>query len=244
MNGNLDAEHYRNHSSPQYTFAQEVLSSLDLKGDEMILDVGCGDGRLTAELSESLPNGHIVGVDPSESMIELASQTSSPNLTFQTGSAEEVSLDVHVDVILILSALHWVRHPEKALQNLASFLKPGGSLYILTYPKESPYWQFLEKTSQKDKWKPYASAYSTILSAQEYKQVLENLGLTINIFSLEEKVATYANAEELRNYIKGWLQCYLPLPTELENAFLDDVIKNTPLKIPYTKLIICSSSPR
>ena len=67
-----DAQTYDRVSDPQYEWGLEVLDRLDLTGDECVMDAGCGSGRVTAKLLERLPDGRVLCVDASESMIEKA----------------------------------------------------------------------------------------------------------------------------------------------------------------------------
>lgn len=60
---------YAKHSSAQQTWAREMIRKLSLKGDDRVLDVGCGDGKVTAEIAGLLPHGSVVGIDSSEAMI-------------------------------------------------------------------------------------------------------------------------------------------------------------------------------
>src|SRR6266436_10262796 len=88
------AEYYRR-SSLQEAMAQEVLALLDLKGSERILDVGCGDGKITAEIAARAPRSSVVGVDPSRDMISFAQRhygrATTHNLRFQAGDARILS---------------------------------------------------------------------------------------------------------------------------------------------------------
>ena len=67
-----DAADYAQHSSEQFKWACELTEKLDLRGDETVLDIGCGDGKVTAAIAAQLPNGRVVGIDSSPQMIELA----------------------------------------------------------------------------------------------------------------------------------------------------------------------------
>lgn len=250
----LDADHYRKHSSFQYELACEILGTLKLKGDETILDVGCGEGRITAELSLRVPHGKVIGMDSSASMIRLAKKSfhtqDYPNLSFKHSSAEEMHCAYPADIILILNTLHWIRNPKMALLNISNCLKSEGSLFILTYPKESPYWQFLEDTIQNEEWISFASksAFHIACTTQKYRQLLEECGFDINECALEEKVASYLSPAALGAYIKGWLQCYVPLPQKLTEKFLEQATKRAQncsvsngsgeIRLPYLKLTL------
>jgi trans-aconitate 2-methyltransferase len=67
---NWNAEDYEMHSQSQQQWARELIGMLSLKGGEDVLDLGCGDGKVTAEIAEALPNGTVIGVDNSESIFE------------------------------------------------------------------------------------------------------------------------------------------------------------------------------
>jgi trans-aconitate methyltransferase len=67
-----NASEYNRRSALQKWLADKSLAGLDLRGSERVLDVGCGDGKITAEIAERLPGGSVVGVDSSTRMIEFA----------------------------------------------------------------------------------------------------------------------------------------------------------------------------
>src|SRR5690349_9103850 len=75
-----NADEYARQSSLQQAMASEVLARLDLQGTERVLDVGCGNGKITAEIAARVPRGSVVGVDPSREMIAFASNHFSPAL--------------------------------------------------------------------------------------------------------------------------------------------------------------------
>ena len=59
----------------QQTWARELIARLNLRGDEHILDVGCGDGKVTAEIARAVPRGSATGIDASAEMIGFAQKT-------------------------------------------------------------------------------------------------------------------------------------------------------------------------
>jgi len=83
VNYSWDAKDYAKNSQNQFQWAKELIPKLKLQSNEALLDIGCGDGKITAELSRCLPNGKAVGVDSSAQMINLA-QTTSPKKITQT----------------------------------------------------------------------------------------------------------------------------------------------------------------
>jgi trans-aconitate methyltransferase len=91
-----NAADYAANSAVQQTWARELIAQLHLRGDEHILDVGCGDGKVTAELARAVPKGSATGIDASPEMIRFAQKTfpsgKHPNLEFQVMDAREISL--------------------------------------------------------------------------------------------------------------------------------------------------------
>jgi len=91
-----NAADYAANSAVQQIWARELIAQLNLRGDEHILDVGCGDGKVTAEIARAVPRGSVTGVDASPQMIEFARQTfprsKVPNLEFRICDARKISL--------------------------------------------------------------------------------------------------------------------------------------------------------
>ncbi len=70
-----NAADYAANSVVQQTWARELIAKLNLRGDEHILDVGCGDGKVTAEIARAVPHGSVTGIDASPQMIAFAKKT-------------------------------------------------------------------------------------------------------------------------------------------------------------------------
>jgi trans-aconitate 2-methyltransferase len=90
-----NAADYAANSAAQHAWARELIAKLQLRGDERILDVGCGDGKVTAEIARAVPRGSVVGIDASAEMIAFAQKTfpakGNPNLAFQIGDARRIN---------------------------------------------------------------------------------------------------------------------------------------------------------
>uniref|UniRef100_B8HU85 Methyltransferase type 11 n=1 Tax=Cyanothece sp. (strain PCC 7425 / ATCC 29141) TaxID=395961 RepID=B8HU85_CYAP4 len=129
-----DAGAYHRESSLQEAMATEQLARLKLSGTERVLDIGCGDGRITAAISARLPAGSILGVDPSERMIQFAAHNSGaplpPNLQFAVADVRQLGFENQFDLVLSFNALHWVPEQDIALKNIYNALKPGGGALL------------------------------------------------------------------------------------------------------------------
>lgn len=122
---------YHRLSAPQVSWGKKVLSRLRLRGDELVLDAGCGTGRLTADLLESLPRGRVIAVDISENMLRSASE----HLATYGCQVQLVACDLlHLpferafDGIISTAAFHWVLDQDRLFASLRQTLVPGGWL--------------------------------------------------------------------------------------------------------------------
>ena len=70
-----NAADYAANSAAQQIWARELIVQLHLRGNERILDVGCGDGKVTAELARAVPKGSVAGIDASPEMVRFARKT-------------------------------------------------------------------------------------------------------------------------------------------------------------------------
>jgi trans-aconitate 2-methyltransferase len=123
-----DATTYERVSAPMTAMGTEVLDRLVLRGDETVLDAGCGTGNVTRLLVERLPRGKVIAVDASPSMVEQARELLPPGVDVRQADLLELALDEPVDAILSTATFHWVPDHDRLVANLHAALKPGGRL--------------------------------------------------------------------------------------------------------------------
>jgi trans-aconitate 2-methyltransferase len=124
-----DAATYDRLQIPMTGWGIEVLGRLELRGDETVLDAGCGTGQVTEVLRDRLPNGHVIGLDASPSMIAKAlERLGSDRMTYLTHDLmDPIPIDP-VDAIVSTATFHWVPDHDRLFANLAAVLKTGGQL--------------------------------------------------------------------------------------------------------------------
>jgi trans-aconitate 2-methyltransferase len=129
MTSDWDAGTYDRVSTPQVAWAEAVLDRLPLRGDETVLDAGCGSGRVTAMLLERLPEGYVIAVDAAPSMVEHArAALPADRTTVLCASLTDLVLDEPVDAVFSNAVFHWVADHELLFRRLHEALKPGGRL--------------------------------------------------------------------------------------------------------------------
>ena len=132
MPNEWDSVAYDRISGPQTSWGKKVLARVSLRGDETILDAGCGTGRLTADLLEALPQGRVFALDLSQNMLRTARENLQPRFEGRIGfvAADLLSLpfDQVFDGIFSTAAFHWVMDHDRLFTQLFRALKPGGWL--------------------------------------------------------------------------------------------------------------------
>jgi trans-aconitate 2-methyltransferase len=121
---------YHRLSQPQLSWGKKVLSRLKLRGDERVLDAGCGTGRLTTELIASLPHGRVIGVDLSRNMLVEARNhlRRSGRVSLVAADLLHLPFDGAFDGIVSTAAFHWILDHHLLFVSLGRALRPGGWL--------------------------------------------------------------------------------------------------------------------
>lgn len=227
-----DAKGYHKNSGLQWTAAATTLDRINWKGNEKILDVGCGDGKITALMAENLTSNAVIGVDISESMIRFASakynQEQHGNLVFLKADATNLPFQHQFDVVVSFSTLHWAIDQNAALKSLQKALIPGGRLLILTYGKAP---MNLSKLSENliysEQWSSYFSDYQpqrVYFTPEEYVELLQTSGFDqVNVFS-QWSQTRYSNRQSLRDFVSPLLNFIGHLPADLKQDFIDQVV--------------------
>lgn len=123
-----DADTYDAVSDPQFTWGMEVLDRLELSGDEVALDAGCGSGRVSAELAKRLPDGRLIAVDGSAAMVAKARKRLGAEVTYLVADLSELQLEEPVDLVFSTATLHWIPDHDRLFERLRAALRPGGRL--------------------------------------------------------------------------------------------------------------------
>jgi trans-aconitate 2-methyltransferase len=123
-----DAASYEHVGAPVRAFGRALLERLDLGGNETVLDGGCGSGGVTRELIERVPDGRVIGVDASPSMIDQARAALGDAAAWQVGDLLELELERPVDVVFSSATFHWIPDHDRLFARLFAALRPGGRL--------------------------------------------------------------------------------------------------------------------
>ena len=123
-----DAATYDRVSEPQLQWGREVLDRLPLRGDERVLDAGCGSGRVTVELASRLPRGQVVAVDASAAMVARAREALGSGTDVIQSDLLDLELAEPVDAVFSTATFHWILDHDRLFARLHAALRPGGRL--------------------------------------------------------------------------------------------------------------------
>jgi trans-aconitate 2-methyltransferase len=131
-----DAPAYDTLNAPMNERGNDAVERLELRGDETVLDAGCGTGQVTATLLERLPDGHAIALDGSRQMLDVARErfAGDSRVSFVHADLDEPLAGrlgrEPVDAIVSTSTFHWVRDHDALFASLAAVLRPGGQLVV------------------------------------------------------------------------------------------------------------------
>jgi trans-aconitate methyltransferase len=226
-----DGKDYAQNSESQKQSAANFLRGHLIHDREKILDVGCGDGKITAQLAQLVPQGTVVGVDISSSMIAAAKKWEQElnNLTFEVKDAASLGFVDDFDLITSFTVMQWVLEQSKALEEFALALKEGGRLWIqMPIALPAPMQQALQEVTSKRKWKDYFKDFSPpwrFYQPEEYRELLEKAHFTPSRMEVVYNVETFPSKEAFTSFLRQWFPYLRPLPKVAKEPFLTELIE-------------------
>jgi trans-aconitate 2-methyltransferase len=119
----FDGRKYESASAHQKEWGMKIIEELGLRETEAVLDLGCGDGTLTARIAGLVPRGEVVGIDASQGMIDVARKKEAGNLRFVLMDINDLDFTERFDVAFSNATLHWVGDHARLLRNLRRGLR-------------------------------------------------------------------------------------------------------------------------
>jgi len=226
---------YAAHSASQQTWARELIANLDLRGDERILDVGCGDGKVTAELASAVPRGAVTGIDRSEEMVRFARATFPSsrhgNLRFRRMDARQIDLDEKFDLVFSNAALHWVDDHAAFVRGAAACLRTGGRLVVSCGGKGNAQDVFVAVRAEMrlKRWRTYfrkMEAPYFFYRPEDYEQWLPHFGFMSRAVRLADKDMVFADGDGLAGWLRTtWLPYTQRVPAALREQFIAGIVE-------------------
>jgi trans-aconitate 2-methyltransferase len=246
-----DAASYDRLADPQEEWGREVLARLELRGDETVLDAGCGSGRVTRLLLDRLRNGRVIGVDASPSMIERAREAFAGDQRVELMVADlgELELGDPVDAIFSNATFHWILDHARLFARLFAALRPGGPIEAQCGGEGNvaEWTRAIEAAEGDERFSAYLrgtpAAYN-FASVGDTELRLKRAGFDVQRVWLEHKTVT---PREPREFVRsmGLAKQLDRLPPELHDEYVDAILGSLPrpLRLEYVRLNISARRP-
>jgi trans-aconitate 2-methyltransferase len=237
-----DAATYDRISDPQFQWALEQLERLSLSGDEVVLDAGCGTGRVTAELVRRVPRGRVYGVDTAPSMVAHAQRALGDRATILRQDLVELALPEPADVVFSNATFHWIKDHDALFAAIHRALKPGGRLHAQCggFGNIDSFRNTADTVAAEEPFAPYFTGWQrpwNYTTAEDTAARLEAKGFSQVECWLEPRPVT--PPDPVRFVQTVCLVRHLdPLPEELRQPFIDRVLsaEGEPLVLRYVRL--------
>jgi trans-aconitate 2-methyltransferase len=227
-------EDYARNSSAQLGWANELIARLHLAGDEALLDVGCGDGKITAAFAAAVPHGFVLGVDSSLAFIAYARAhyppAANPNLRFEQMDARRLQSERRFDLIFSNAVLHWVDDHRAFFSGCARLLKPGGRLVVSCggAGNAAGIVAAMDGLIAKERWSAYFTDFVFpyhFNSTVGYPEILAETGFTPTRLELVEKDMTHTGRDGLAGWVRTtWMPYTHCVPENLREDFIAEAV--------------------
>lgn len=222
-----DPKFYKKNSSGQYNHAMASLKNMKISQNGTVLDIGCGDGRITKEISDLVSEGNVLGIDVSDNMIREASFLFKDvkNLKFKCFDISKEILDEKFDLVTSFSAFHWIEDQTQALKNIHSILNPKGRVLILASALyKSPVSEFINNHEwTKYNLKKNKNYFPT--TVEGFEKLFKETGFKNYSAQLIVEERNFASEDELINNLMAWMPHAVGFEREKALIFTKELAK-------------------
>jgi trans-aconitate methyltransferase len=255
---------YHRVSNPHVDWGANVIDSLELTGGEIIADVGCGTGRVTADLLERLPRGRVIAVDRSANMVEEARANLMPRfgdratvLQADLLAIEPADIGEPVDLVFSTATFHWIRDHDTLFSRLFALLKPGGRMVAQCGggPNLQRHVDRAVVLMRSEPWRPHFldwNAPQFSVDAVATAERLRNAGFVDVRTSLSAAPTTLDDAETFSTFMTNvvFREHLMQLPDRaMQDAFIAELTRHAldddpPFSLDYWRLNLRGTRPR
>jgi len=225
-----DGENYKRVSSPQFSINMKFIGQFTFKGNESVLDIGCGNGDTTREIAKQVPRGHVVGIDASLSMIEEAQRTQlRENLRFEVLNAQDVNFEREFDIVTAFFCMQWVQDKIKVFRDINNALRSNGKFMMIAPMPHPCLPQIRNKLMAKTHWVSYFVAYQDpliFINDNDYAGYARHAGMQVEKAVIEHDPVCFSGYDSFFDFMYEMTPHLNRLPNEdLKNAFIHELLE-------------------
>ena len=232
----FDPVEYEKGSAPRFTAGADLIDLLDIKDGERVLDIGCGNGSVTASIRELAPMAEITAIDSSAEMVNGArARYAGYSIHFQVADFLNTDFFEQFDVVFSNSVFHWFPHKAAACESICAALIKGGRFGIQTPSNKFCSLLFtdsMDNAARDPRFNRYFDNFQLpwkFPSKNEMENIFCNMYLKRFRVFLRDYEEFFSSTKEIIAYLRGaGLQPYLErLPSKLQDEFvtrLEDIL--------------------
>lgn len=225
---------YANYSEGQHNWAIELIDKIHITGSESLLDIGCGDGKVSALIASHLPEGQVVGIDSSLEMVTLACERFPPNkhknLKFLHLDAQDLDFVSKFDVVFSNAVLHWIEDHRNVLKRVEQSLCQFGRLLFQMGGTGNAAGMVaaFDQVITSSRWSQYFGDFNfpySFYGQEEYINWLIQVGFEPVRVELIPKEMKHKGINGLTGWLRTTWHPYTErIPPGLRDGFLSDVV--------------------
>jgi trans-aconitate 2-methyltransferase len=225
---------YAQNSEAQQSWARNLLHEVQKRGDEAILDVGCGNGKITANFAKTLPDSRVVGVDSSAEMIAYANRTYPntiyPNLLFNQVDTRPLHFQEEFDLCFSNANLNWANNHQNFLHEASRVLRQGGRLVVSCSGESSAkkilnvFAELIELASWQKYFHDFYDSYS-FYGDKDYSVWLTEARFKVEQLKMIPQDITHPGRDGFREWVcTTWTPFTHTVPIEQRDDFIDQFV--------------------
>ncbi|CCU55633.1 unknown similar to AMEV004 [Choristoneura biennis entomopoxvirus] len=221
---------YVNISNFQYNNAINFISKINFNNNS-VLDIGCGDGKITYYIS-NISNNKVLGIDKSNILIKYAENNYiNNNLNFKnvdilSSNITNIITDKY-NTIVSFFCIPWIKNKNIAFSNIAKLSNDNTYIYILASLMEQNHVMLINKLIKKSHWQQYYTNYESpfeYLNDVNYEEYAINSGINTIYKNIFNVYYTFENMNKLRDFNLAILPHIRHLSDENKSKFVDELL--------------------